>query len=123
MLAARARTQSLIVLPRVTARGVIMGIVVVPPSGSRPFSPDDLAWPLTSWPRAAIDLSARLTHGNGPPRSPPARPAARRSPDVPGLELADATSRETRPRSACDWFDVHHPRPGGPGALALTVAA
>ena len=116
MLAARsAGAHSLIVLP-LTARGVIMGMVVLYRlAGSKPFSHADLALARDLVARAAVSIdNARLytrerasalalQHGLLP----------RRIPDVPGLELAYRyVPAQTAAEVGGDWFDVITLRPG-----------
>ena len=122
MLAARAAgAQSLIVVP-LTARGVIMGMVVLYRlSGSRPFSQADLALARDLVARAAVAIdNARLyTRERASALALQRGLLPRRIPDVPGLELAYRyVPAETAAEVGGDWFDVITL---GPGRCALIV--
>ena len=122
MLAARAAgAQSLIVVP-LTARGVIMGMVVLYRlSGSRPFSQADLALARDLVARAAVSIdNARLyTRERASALALQRGLLPRRIPDVPGLELAYRyVPAETAAEVGGDWFDVITL---GPGRCALIV--
>jgi hypothetical protein len=122
MLAARAAgAQSMIVLP-LTARGVIMGIVVLYRlRGSRPFSQADLALASDLVARAAVSIdNARLyTRERASALALQRGLLPRRIPEVPGLELAYRyVPAETAAEVGGDWFDVITL---GPGRCALIV--
>jgi Stage II sporulation protein E (SpoIIE)/PAS fold/GAF domain len=122
MLAARAAgAQSMIVVP-LTARGVIMGIVILYRlSGSRPFSQADLALARDLVARAAVSIdNARLyTRERASALALQRGLLPRRIPDVPGLELAYRyVPAETAAEVGGDWFDVITL---GPGRCALIV--
>jgi hypothetical protein len=122
MLAARAAgAQSMIVVP-LTARGVIMGIVILYRlNGSRPFSQADLALARDLVARAAISIdNARLYMRERASALALQRGLLpRRIPDVPGLELAYRyVPAETAAEVGGDWFDVITL---GPGRCALIV--
>jgi len=122
MLSARAAgAQSLIVVP-LTARGVIMGIVILYRlSGSRPFSRADLALARDLVARAAVSIdNARLyTRERASALALQRGLLPRRIPDVPGLELAYRyVPAETAAEVGGDWFDVITL---GPGRCALIV--
>jgi Stage II sporulation protein E (SpoIIE)/PAS fold/GAF domain len=110
MLAARAAgAQSMIVVP-LTARGVIMGIVILYRlTGSRPFSQADLALARDLVARAAVSIdNARLyTRERASALALQRGLLPRRIPDVPGLELAYRyVPAETAAEVGGDWFDV-----------------
>jgi hypothetical protein len=122
MLAARAAgAQSMIVVP-LTARGVIMGIVILYRlSGSRPFSQADLELARDLVARAAVSIdNARLyTRERASALALQRGLLPRRIPDVPGLELAYRyVPAETAAEVGGDWFDVITL---GPGRCALIV--
>ena len=122
MLAARAAgAQSMIVVP-LTARGVIMGIVILYRlSGSRPFSQADLALARDLVARAAVSIdNARLyTRERASALALQRGLLPRQIPDVPGLELAYRyVPAETAAEVGGDWFDVITL---GPGRCALIV--
>jgi hypothetical protein len=122
MLAARAAgAQSMIVLP-LTARGVIMGLVVLYRlGGSRPFSQADLALASDLVARAAVSIdNARLyTRERASALALQRGLLPRRIPEVPGLELAYRyVPAETAAEVGGDWFDVITL---GPGRCALIV--
>ena len=122
MLAARAAgAQSMIVVP-LTARGVIMGIVILYRlSGSRPFSQADLELARDLVARAAVSIdNARLyTRERASALALQRGLLPRQIPDVPGLELAYRyVPAETAAEVGGDWFDVITL---GPGRCALIV--
>ena len=122
MLAARAAgAQSMIVVP-LTARGVIMGIVILYRlSGSRPFSQADLELARDLVARAAVSIdNARLyTRERASALALQRGLLPRQIPDVPGLELAYRyVPAETAAEVGGDWFDVITL---GPGRYALIV--
>jgi hypothetical protein len=122
MLAARAAgAQSMIVVP-LTARGVIMGMVVLYRlSGSRPFSQADLSLARDLVARAAVSIdNARLyTRERASALALQRGLLPRRIPDVPGLELAYRyVPAQTAAEVGGDWFDVITL---GPGRCALIV--
>jgi Stage II sporulation protein E (SpoIIE)/PAS fold/GAF domain len=122
MLAARAAgAESLIVVP-LTARGVIMGMVVLYRlAGSRPFSQADLALARDLVARAAVSIdNARLyTRERASALALQRGLLPRQIPDVPGLELAYRyVPAETAAEVGGDWFDVIAL---GPGRCALIV--
>jgi PAS domain-containing protein len=122
MLAARAAgAHSLLVIP-LTARGVIMGIVVLYRlNGSRPFSQTDLslAGDLVARAAVAIDNARLYTRERASALALQRGLLPRRIPDVPGLELAYRyVPAETAAEVGGDWFDVITL---GPGRCALIV--
>jgi serine phosphatase RsbU (regulator of sigma subunit) len=122
MLAARdAGVHSVMTLP-LTARGAIMGIVVLYRlAGSRPFTSADLSLARDLIARAAvsIDNARSYTRERATALELQAGLLPRAIPEVPGLELACRyVPAETAAEVGGDWFDVIAlPR----GRAALTV--
>jgi Stage II sporulation protein E (SpoIIE)/PAS fold/GAF domain len=122
MMAARgAGAHSMMTVP-LTARGAIMGIVVLYRlAGSKPFTPADVALACDFVARAAVSVdNARLyTRERATALALQRGLLPRRIPDVPGLQLAYRyVPAETAAEIGGDWFDVI---PLSPNRCALTV--
>lgn len=122
MVAAHAAgAHSLMVVP-LTARGVIMGLVVLYSlAGSRPFTGADLALAQDLVSRAAVSIdNARLyTRERASALTLQRDLLPRHLPEIPGLELAHRyVPAETTAEAGGDWFDVIAL---GPGRCALIV--
>jgi Stage II sporulation protein E (SpoIIE)/PAS fold/GAF domain len=122
MMAARAAgAHSMMTIP-LTARSVIMGIVVLYRlTGSEPFTRADLALARDLVSRAAvpIDNARHYTRERATALALQRGLLPRQIPDVPGLDLAYSyVPAETAAEIGGDWFDVI---PLPPGRCALTV--
>jgi Stage II sporulation protein E (SpoIIE)/PAS fold/GAF domain len=109
LLAARAAgARSLMVVP-LTARGVIMGLVVLYRlAGSKPFTPADLslARALVSRAAVAIDNARLYTRERASALALQHGLLPRRIPEVAGLELAYRYIPAQTAEVGGDWFDV-----------------
>jgi len=110
MLAAReAGAHSMMIIP-LTARGAIMGIVVLYRlGGSQPFTREDLSLvrDLVSRASVSIDNARHYTRERATALALQRGLLPRQIPDVPGLELACRyVPAETAAEVGGDWFDV-----------------
>ena len=109
MAAHRAGARSLMAVP-LTARGVIMGMVVLYRlGGSKPFTPADLslARDLVSRASVSVDNARHYTRERATALALQRGLLPRRIPEVPGLELAYRyVPAENAAEAGGDWFDV-----------------